>query len=108
MGADSEIVKIALQGGMFGLWAIFIVWLLFYGAPMLTKTLEKMASDSREVIEKISCDHKQALEDSRKECLEERMAIFKAAADERERERDSRHEFRNTIQELIAHSVRPH
>lgn len=39
---DSELFKVIMQGGMFGLWLVFVVWALFRGAPMLQQTIEKL------------------------------------------------------------------
>lgn len=41
--AESEILKVILQGGSFGLLAIAVVWMLYYGAPMIRDTLKSLS-----------------------------------------------------------------
>lgn len=50
---DSEAFKLILQGGSFGLLAIGVVWLLFWFAPRLQGTLEKMTADHRATVEAV-------------------------------------------------------
>lgn len=49
---DVEVFKIVMNGGMFGLWAVFVVWLLWYGAPMVRDTLKYVADKIDDVADK--------------------------------------------------------
>lgn len=53
---DSEVFKVILQGGSFGLLAIFVVWVLFRGAPMLQTMLEKISNDHKSTVAIITKD----------------------------------------------------
>jgi len=58
---DSEVLKMVLQGGMFALWAIFLVWLLFYGAPSLERTLKQMSADHSATLATTAQKHEEAV-----------------------------------------------
>lgn len=52
--ADGEVVKLILQGGSFGLMAIIVVWMLFYGAPMLKAAVESKDKNHTDAFERIT------------------------------------------------------
>lgn len=56
MMPDSEMLKVILQGGSFGLLAIFVIWVLFRGAPMLQTMLEKISTDHKATVAIITKD----------------------------------------------------
>lgn len=47
--AESETFKVILQGGSFGLLAIAVVWMLYYGAPMIRDTLKSLSASHESV-----------------------------------------------------------
>lgn len=51
---DSETFKLILNGGSFGLLAIGVVWVLFWGAPMLKNTLEKITDAHLKAIDTVT------------------------------------------------------
>jgi ABC-type transport system involved in cytochrome bd biosynthesis fused ATPase/permease subunit len=95
---DVEIFKIILNGGMFGLLAIIVVWILFYGAPMVRDALIQ----SRKAIENLAKAHLEALSAQEEKCRLERQEWFEKYAQEREKDRQSRHDSNNQLQAAIA------
>ena len=99
---DFELFKLIMNGGMFGLWAIFVVWCLFYGAPMLKSALEKVSADSHATIADMSAIHATIADKLAKECREERREQAVAQAEEREEDRKARYELAAALQNAIA------
>lgn len=94
---DAEILKVALQGGMFAVWMIFIWWLLFHGAPMLKVIFESM----NKTIERLAEQHRLAADRKEVECREERRELAERYASEREKDRNARHDANNQLQVMI-------
>lgn len=59
---DSEVFKLILQLGSFGLLAIIVVWLLWKGAPMLTAAIEAKDKVHAEAFECVVEKFDEALE----------------------------------------------
>ncbi len=86
---DSEVIKVLIQLGSFGLLAIITVWLLWKGAPMLRDTLVKMEADHSTTIEKLTVD-----------CRNERK-------EEREWRKEMQSSFTNYIESLESMKLVP-
>lgn len=66
---DSEMFKLIMNGGLFGLFVLFFVWLLFKAEPNYRKTVETIVAESTkdserqaQAIEKQAEEHKRAME----------------------------------------------
>lgn len=99
---ESEVFKMAMQGGMFGLWLIFIVWLLYRGAPMLRETMATMSADHKEAIATAGKAAAEMLALHERSCREERQMLQTQFAQERAADRMSRQEMSNAFQSAIA------
>lgn len=102
---ESEVFKMAMQGGMFGLWLIFIVWLLYRGAPMLRETMATMSADHKEAIMVAAKVAAEMISQHEKTCREERQQLQTQFAAERSADRQSRHDMANEFQRAIAEVV---
>jgi vacuolar-type H+-ATPase catalytic subunit A/Vma1 len=102
---ESEVFKTAMQGGMFGLWLIFIVWMLWYGAPMLRDTMAKMTADNKEAVSVVAKATAEMLSQHEKSCREERQMLQVQFAQERSADRQSRHDMANDFQKALAEVV---
>ena len=92
-----------LQYGSFGVIVLLIIWFIWKGWPMLIDKFEtvmnKQAASNTAAITYIIDAFKQ----ESAECREERMDIARSAADEREKDRNSRHELANKFQVMLDH-----
>jgi hypothetical protein len=79
MMPDAEIIKLIINGGMFGLWLIVVYWLLFHGVPLLKTTIEKMLVTFKE------------------ELATERGQCERNAIEQRELHQQTRHQLRSLI-----------
>lgn len=95
MVPDVEVFKLLLNGGMFGLWAIFIVWLLWYGAPMVRDALKYVADRNDTAVDKLI----QMIERHRIEDRDD-------SANDRAACRDSRHQQGNNAVALVGDMVK--
>lgn len=55
---ESEIFKMAINGGMFGLWIFFLWWLFCRGAPMAKEHVEKVISSNQNALKELAADFK--------------------------------------------------
>lgn len=62
---DSELLKLVLQLGSFGLIALAVVWHLFRGAPMLKEALERSAANHQAVVEGVTAAFRQEMREWR-------------------------------------------
>lgn len=51
---ESELLKVILQGGSFGLLAIAVVWMLYYGAPMIRETIKALGESHEAVVMRLT------------------------------------------------------
>ncbi len=109
---DSETFKLIMNGGLFGLFVLFFVWLLFKAEPNYRATVERITSDCRTAMELQAATNRTALETVCKtfeaslarqfqECREERRELVSDFQETIEKEfelnRDNRHEAANTM-----------
>lgn len=59
---ESEIFKVIIQLGSFGLLAIAVVWMLYYGAPMIRDTVTALGKSHEAAVAKIAEENKRAAE----------------------------------------------
>lgn len=84
---DVEVLKLLFNGGAFGLLAIIVVWILFYGAPMLRDTLKYVVDKNDSAVDKLIQWFERRYSELGKDAQEDRTAC-----------RASRHEQANKIQ----------
>lgn len=66
---ESEIFKVIIQLGSFGLLAIAVVWMLYYGAPMIRDTVKGLA-ESHQATEKANIEKYEAIQRQLSEKIE--------------------------------------
>lgn len=55
---ESEIFKMAINGGMFGLWVLFLLWLFNRGIPMAKEHVEKVIASNQISLKELAADFK--------------------------------------------------
>ncbi len=87
--AEAEAVKLVLNGGSFGLMAIFVVWVLFRASPALQSSIEKMNADHDATVKAMAADYRTSLTataDAHKTAIATLAAEFRASLAEMHRE----------------------
>lgn len=59
---ESEIFKVIIQLGSFGLLAVAVVWMLYYGAPMIRDTVRDLGQSHEKSVNRIADEMKIANE----------------------------------------------
>lgn len=87
MPAETEVFKLVIQLGSFGLLAIAVIWMLYYGAPMIRDTVKSLGESHVKAmeaiavrLEKIEEQHTHQLQHLDTNCREERLAMAKLLA----------------------------
>ena len=55
---ESEIFKMALQGGMLGLWILVICWVLKYGIPLMKEQIDRLIASHQTTVLQISAENR--------------------------------------------------
>lgn len=59
---ESEVFKLVMNGGLFGLWVLFLLWLFNRGIPMAKTHVETVIASNQASLEKLSTANQNALE----------------------------------------------
>lgn len=90
-----------IQYGSFGILAFIMLYGMVYGLPNLLRThketVEELVTAHKEAVDKVVA----SAEVEAKACRADRLAAEKAAAEEREKDREARHELANQFQDTI-------
>lgn len=89
-----------VQYGCFGLLAGLVIWSMIHGIPHALRihqeTMTGIAADHKNIV----TDLVRTFEKEADQCREERLAVAELAADEREKDRQSRHELSEAVREM--------
>lgn len=121
---DTEMFKLIVQSGSFGLIVLLICWVLFRLEPRIremiekkdqlnaetiksvaanaSETIQKTISENRQLVETLLTRFTEATDKAASECRDERKEWMEVVQRESELNRKARHDLANQIQALIA------
>lgn len=103
---EAEGLKLISQLGSFGLMAVFVMWVLFRGAPMLKETFADMGAKHQSGMDAMAENHKEAVGLLTKDCAEASRELFRWFSAEMEKRDKALEQMASTLDRMAKRGER--